>query len=248
MNKNILITIGIMILLALPLCSALVYQQDKEVDLKVPCFNNGTYCSAVATCNITILYPNGSVMVNNQLMTNSGSYHNYTLSIGQTHTIGEYSATMVCDDNSNYGKSDFTYLITTTGLETTISGSISYSVGIFLLTILMIVCIIFCVKSTSPGGKLLSGGLAYLFLISISFTIWLTSANLLSVPPYLATMFRRIFIILMIISIPLIISAIAWYFWMLINQKAITRMIEDGVPYDEATTRRFGNKGKKFKW
>ena len=92
LRRNILFSIGIMILLAgavsaelsvgynddsLPKVLGRVYQQDKEVDLKVPCFNNGTYCSGSATCNVTILYPNSSVLVDNQLMTNGGSYHNY---------------------------------------------------------------------------------------------------------------------------------------------------------------------------
>jgi len=104
---------------SLPKVLGRVYQQDKEVDLKVPCFNNGTYCSGSATCNVTILYPNSSVLVDNQLMTNGGSYHNYTLTSGQTNTAGEYSGTVVCEDNGNNGKSTFSYSITASGNTTT---------------------------------------------------------------------------------------------------------------------------------
>lgn len=113
-----------LVLLLIPMISAisddLVYRQWSEVDLKVPCFNNNTFCSAAAICNITILYPDATVLVDNELMTNQYSYHNYTLNTTRTSESGIYATTVICTDNGYYGYSTFQYEITGSGyLETT---------------------------------------------------------------------------------------------------------------------------------
>ena len=74
-------TIIIMLLIFLPIVFAgdLVFKKGEIIDLKVPCINNNTLCSGTASCNITSIYPNGSILINNLQMSNSGSYHNYTI-------------------------------------------------------------------------------------------------------------------------------------------------------------------------
>jgi hypothetical protein len=94
---------------------SLVYKQGQEVDLKIPCYVNGSYCSAGATCDITIQYPNGTLLVSNQAMDYNPSYFNYTLYPAQTTAIGNYPCSMVCVDGGESGYKDFTFEITTTG-------------------------------------------------------------------------------------------------------------------------------------
>lgn len=106
----------IIVLMLLPLVSAsLVYKQGGLVDVRVPCINNGTACSASATCNITVLYSNGTVLDSNKAMTNSGVYHNYSLSY--TWILGTYAATTTCDDSGSYGYDVFEFEITENGKE-----------------------------------------------------------------------------------------------------------------------------------
>ena len=71
---------------------------NQEFDLKRQCFNNGTFCSSGAVCNATIFYPDGTVLTNNQEMTNQNSFHNLTLTNFNISQLGIMSASMVCDD------------------------------------------------------------------------------------------------------------------------------------------------------
>lgn len=114
MKKLLLILVMMMVL---PMVSALVYQQNAEIDIKTNCFNNGTYCTASAQCNISIYYPNETIIVNNQPMTNQESFYNYTLSSAYTGTLGEYHATLVCIDGVEAGNDEFTFDITYNGKE-----------------------------------------------------------------------------------------------------------------------------------
>lgn len=71
---------------------------NQEFDLKRPCFNNGTYCSSSAICNVTISYPNGDTLTSNQRMTNQLSFHNLTLTNFNISQLGIMPTTMICND------------------------------------------------------------------------------------------------------------------------------------------------------
>lgn len=111
MNTRI-ITILILTLLFCSFISAepeFYYKQGEDVDIKIPCVNNGLVCTIAASCNITINYPNGTNMVKNTLMTNSGVYHNYSLT--ESLTSGEYNSIIYCIDGNNSGANMFTFVI-----------------------------------------------------------------------------------------------------------------------------------------
>lgn len=125
-DKQILVIIGLMIVVALtiiviaPIGAAqteLVFKQNTEVDLKVPVFFNDTIASGSATCNVTIFQPDGTALIDNQLMTNQFAYHNYTLRPSQTLAIGEHTASVFCSDGSFNGFSTFQYLISPSGTD-----------------------------------------------------------------------------------------------------------------------------------
>ena len=73
---------------------------NQEFDLKRPCFNNGTFCSAQAVCNATIIYPNGNLLTNNQQMTNQNSFHNVTFTNINISQLGIMPVVIVCDDSA----------------------------------------------------------------------------------------------------------------------------------------------------
>lgn len=89
------------------------YKRDAVIDLKEPCVNNGQACPISATCNITVNYPNSTVMINNQQMTNQITYFNYTIT--DTNNIGEYVATVFCIDGTDYGYNSFIFDISDNG-------------------------------------------------------------------------------------------------------------------------------------
>ncbi|MCK9370006.1 hypothetical protein M0R04_08895 [Candidatus Dojkabacteria bacterium] len=105
------------IMFVTPLISALdspqIFKQYEPANLTVQCIINGSYCSTSATCNVTVLYPNGGILINNKRMTNQHSYHNYSLP--DTAVIGDYKCTAICCDIGYCGDNDCDFKITSTG-------------------------------------------------------------------------------------------------------------------------------------
>ncbi len=140
MIKNKLF-IYLLIILIIPLVSALIYEEGSVIDLKIPCFNNGTFCSGSAICNLTVLYPDYTILIDKVAMENKGTYHNYTLNTTHSSTVGEHSIITSCTDGAYSGQSTFTYEITPTGQEITSSQGL---VSIGLIMSIIFLSFIFC--------------------------------------------------------------------------------------------------------
>lgn len=166
--KNIIYLISFILLISL--VSAATYEQSKELDLKVPCINNNTFCSGSATCNLTILYPNSTALVFGVAMTNAGTYHNYTLDGNQTTVLGEYSTTVVCTDGSEGGYSTFIYKINPTGHEITQAQGFS-SMGLILGVILIAAMFSFFGFKFSESEKLFPIALFFM-VISLIVSVY----------------------------------------------------------------------------
>lgn len=117
MNKNIYIWILALVLIVSSVSAQLIYKSGQEIDIKIPCFNNGTYCSAATMCNLTSSYPNSTIFINNLDMTNQRSYHNYTIDAVNSNVLGSYFSSMICNDNGNLGKYTFEFKITGNGKD-----------------------------------------------------------------------------------------------------------------------------------
>lgn len=83
-------------------------------DVKRQCFNNGSFCSTSATCNLTIINSAGHADVANLEMTNQNAFHNRTILI---NALGIGSATMTCEDSGGDldGKSFDQFRVEVTG-------------------------------------------------------------------------------------------------------------------------------------
>ncbi|KKM06324.1 hypothetical protein LCGC14_1745100, partial [marine sediment metagenome] len=83
MKNYKILMIFVMLLLVLPMISAqeepkFLTKVGVELDYKDNCFNNGTFCNPTSLCNLTVLYPNSTILLDNQPMTNQLSFHNFT--------------------------------------------------------------------------------------------------------------------------------------------------------------------------
>ena len=129
-----------LILLIVSIISAVdiddIFQKGTEIDYKKPCFDEGVYCSGTTACNITILYPNNTAFINNQLMTNQYSFHNYTLP--DTSVIGTYTSNIVCIDGGKNGTEMYYFRITDDGLDDTpIDNTTGIAVLVFMIFIII---------------------------------------------------------------------------------------------------------------
>ena len=155
----LLIIVGLMI----PVVSAAdpsYYKIDEVVEVKVPCINNGTYCSGGAYCNLTVIDPLTTTIVQNQPMTGSSGLYNYTLSTDDTNTVGEYQATVVCQDDKVKGVSTYSFFVTNENIN--FSNLLPLIIGI---GILMFYLLYFAIN-LKDAHPLLS-----LILVSISISL-----------------------------------------------------------------------------
>ena len=68
--KTFSLIIGFVLLLTFVTAETEVYTQGETAELQVLCLGNDGYCTSGANCNITVLYPNSSILISNQLMEN----------------------------------------------------------------------------------------------------------------------------------------------------------------------------------
>lgn len=92
------------------------FQYNTQFDLKRGCFDNGFFCDSNFVCNITIVSPDGNtLMVDNQLMTNQGSYRNVTIPQTSNTELGFAEAIQSCNNVSVAGRDNFIIAITGDG-------------------------------------------------------------------------------------------------------------------------------------
>lgn len=150
-----------------------VYKVNEEADIRVICDNNG-FCGTNAQCNVTIVYPNNSLLVSNAIMTNNNAYHNYTVGAGQNDVTGTYEVFGQCTDAGISQVFDFDYEVTGIGYKLETSDSILYFIYIlaflfvFLISLFGAVTIPFRNKM-NPAGELT--GINYMKYLKIACAV-----------------------------------------------------------------------------
>ena len=86
-------------------------------------------------------------------------------------------------------------------------------------------------------------GLSYLLFIAITFIAWNMANDFLTSSPFLVSMFRILFYVLIIGAFPLLIGGFAYYFIMVFKIKEIQRLMDKGFSLDDAQRRT----GRKYK-
>jgi len=140
MKKGILV-LSLIIVLALPLILAATDTNDVDdsfqintiIDYKKPCFNNGTYCSAAATCNYTVFNPDNTILVDNQAGTNQLSYYNISFLVSD---IGIHKVDMTCVDGGLTGAETLYFEVTGSGFNNTLGFYVLiliFSIGVMVL-------------------------------------------------------------------------------------------------------------------
>lgn len=153
MDKKVVLFL--FILLILPMVLGVPYYKSGEVlELKVPCFLDGAYCSDSANCNITIIDSDGNVLVDDVNMTNSGAYFNYSFD-NSDGDVGIYTQQVVCVDGGEAGYSINDFKVTPSGVEGSTGDAVVYTVLLFVFLILMIACFF--------GGAVIDGENKYDF-------------------------------------------------------------------------------------
>jgi len=109
----------------------LFYREGTDIDLKVPCSNDGLACNSSVLCNISVSFPNGTTLVDNKEMSYNSNYFNYTLP--ESDVLGEYKSIVFCNLAGIGGYSAFTFKINASGEN---------NENIIALMVFLIICVI----------------------------------------------------------------------------------------------------------
>ncbi len=115
MKKILLILFMGMFFISLVSAANPTFQVNTQYDLKRACSSEGFFCDSVFDCNITIVYPDGNLIVDNILMTDQVSFRNVTINSSQNVELGQHSAIMSCNNGTNAGLDTFTIDVTANG-------------------------------------------------------------------------------------------------------------------------------------
>jgi len=180
MKDKILITMIVMTLLVVSLnvaSAGQVYQQDTDIDLKVPCLNNNTYCSQATTCNITIIDSESVVIIDNQLMQNQTAYQSYTFNVTHSANSGEYTRNIICSDNGVLGYASDTFIITPTGNAFDDASSFANTIILLLMFGVTIFFLIFSKQTVNPAIQLFFNLISYLTMTLTVGAGWVLLQN-----------------------------------------------------------------------
>lgn len=136
----------ILVVMLIPLVmGATEFFVDKDVvyDIKVSCDKDGGLCTATAECNLTINYPNSTILLDNQRMDNlNNGYFNYTLNENQTTPSGEYRTRVSCLDGGLNDTANFIYEVNPTGIRPSDQKTESLTRSIYFIFGIGILCFI----------------------------------------------------------------------------------------------------------
>lgn len=238
------------ILLLIPLALAttdelrFLAEQDTEIDIKEPCFNNATYCSSTATCNLTILDPNHNILINNIQMQNQNAYHNFTLNTSATNPLGVYEATVMCMDGTGNGFDTFYFKITPNGQEPSTVQGIVYVVLLFIFMILATMTILGAYHTDSSNayefgklikitwGKYVKLGLfllSYFFLVIIFLFCEMISNNFLFLS-FAEGIFHVLYLISVIGLFPLFLTIMVFMILNIMRDLYLTKLTRRNLP------------------
>ena len=121
--KKILLTIilGIFLITLASASPSFYIKQYEPYDITFSCTDDSQllgFCSTGTNCNITIIYSNSTIIIDNQNASNlfNGKF-NYSLVSSQTSLNGEYTARVGCSGNGLNNSADFTYEVNPLGKE-----------------------------------------------------------------------------------------------------------------------------------
>jgi hypothetical protein len=242
MKSNILvISLIVSLLFIIPLTGAEIYLGDICGGCSIlspgECIDIPSACDNCSYTNITILYPNGTAIVENEAMTNLSSLYYYNYSFCDTKTTGTYTAIVNYDENGEWLYSDSSFFeVTYSGLYLTEGVAIIYVGIIFLLLLVILFCVYeaFIVKDI----KWKVGFVSFVYLISLilTTTCWQLLLNF-SGMEFLVVIFEILYYMLLICFLPFIFILSLYLIQKSILEQKVEEFVNMGYTKDEAYQR-----------
>jgi hypothetical protein len=193
--------------------------------------------NAVSSCSFYLADNTGSLLFYSKVPYNPLGYWAIKIDGKNFTEAGQYNYGIKCNSSAQGGTSVGLYEISHAGIELT-QARATIDIGLLALMMLFFILSIFMfVKFENLLARVGSFGLGYLLLIAISFISWNMANDFLISAPFIVSMFRIIFLVLVIGLFPLIIGGFAYYFIMISRIKEIDDLMKHGISVSEAQER-----------
>ncbi len=173
-QSEIIISI-ILLIIIIPAVSSLAFKQGVENQLKHAVRLSGGIPPPSVTCNLTVSYPNNTVMIDFKEMerASQGQYYNYTLNENHTSTIGTYNYDITCLSGNLNKTESFQFYVNPGGIEPSQTKTDTVGRTIYIMAALGLIFFVAFLFSRegNPTYK-------YTYLI-ISFMFFLVTTNFL---------------------------------------------------------------------
>ncbi len=146
-KQGILITLFTLMFLFIITPSIISQQEDirfyaergQNLTVFEKCRIDGAICTSDFTCNLTVLHPNQTLIIDADSMIRGITYYNLTLNGSQVHVDGVYENTVDCGNGSVFGSSTFFF-------QATPDGSIPFdeAQGLIIIVSMFIIIIVSC--------------------------------------------------------------------------------------------------------
>lgn len=152
-------------------------KKDESYDFKIYCKNSSySQCDSSTNCYLTIDYPNSVNMINNQTMSNSGVYFNYTLNSSLLNVEScFYSFNIDCSGEKNGFKNGY-FCVTFSGNERQETNRTAMILG-FITTIVFFAWM--GIANDNRGVKIFAFGLSFIELIFMIGTMYASETGMI---------------------------------------------------------------------
>jgi len=225
---------GILLLFSLIIVSALTFEQNSAITLNFPCTYNGSFAPASTLCNLSIIYPNNSLMVENELASYSGSGI-ASFIVPDSSVNGNYKVPISCtypNGISEEGSSNF--IITPNGESPDIAKTFVYLGLIFIILILFIICLYFLFKLDSLSWKIGLLAMSYIILNGFLLMCWKSAEMFLTSIPFIEIVFRVLYITSNVGYFPVFIGLVTYLLIKLTDEKNMNTLVGRGYDQDLA--------------
>ena len=116
--QTLKIVFGFLTLISLiVIVQGLAFPQNSYADINHPVRVNGGIPTGTINCNISVYFPNNTILINYREMTNQGNFFNYTLNPNQTSQKGDYKYCISCSSEGLNQSSCYDYTINLGGIN-----------------------------------------------------------------------------------------------------------------------------------
>jgi len=246
MKKRVIYLSLLFIIIMSPLINSdesFTFQKGQTFTLDIPIANNNLSDCDDCSCQMSIFYPNGTVMVRKGQGTIVNSNCQYS---DITEVIGIYGGDMVFNNSVDYGRASFELEITASGSKLGTAESIIYI--LFIVVLMFMFCFFMYASIMIPfrnprgdDGKIINindmrylkvGSMvfSYLILMALFGIMRQITANYLFLSQAHKT-FQWLYWFMLSFTFPIIVVSIILMLVMFVENKKIKNALERGVPF-----------------